>query len=513
MFRFRNKEFIQVLRQDKLLLAQSFLLWFFTTFTLYLFFILTRDLIRIVARGMSSTEWIVMNPRELFLYNWFFAAIAMVVGVQVAMTHIFKCLSSTFWDPSKRKTRRIVNEQRVSVWYFLNWFSRGATLFVSFYMMFSFQYDYSLLNDQWYLMILLPTVIYLGLWPQAIQLFKVKAILVMMASIPLAGMLSAALASFYPIDIGWIEEMYLKTNITYRHELQIPESNYFDRIERKSIVEDAYLVFRKEDEEGAPVLVIGPPSNTAQETSVEEWAEGIYSQYGEYSSAIVVLHADRNVTMRDLRNLELEMYRSGIWRVMLNTNPTVLKLHQSSPHVLHTGIETYLNLNNRSLAFMDSINQPDQVYPPLPPSPPWWPPHFCELGDSCFSKPPEEMMVIRIDQQNYLTVNGNRIQMEALSDSVKTWLDRYSKKTVFWVDLDDERTYGEYIFVKDVIWSAIHKQRENYARTNFGYGFKDYHLSLEQQKEVRTRFPLRVYETTAADNFLRNYKAQKYGIK
>jgi len=111
-----------------------------------------------------------------------------------------------------------------------------------------------------------------------------------------------------------------------------------------------------------------------------------------------------------------------------------------------------------------------------------------------------------------LLVNDAKTEVASLADSIRKHYSAVPDSALFWLDLPDEQTYGEYIQLKDILFSTVNEIRSEYALKTYGFPFDSHLLNEEEQKHVRRKFPIRVWETTAAENRLREYKRKKFGI-
>jgi hypothetical protein len=340
MFRFRNKDFATRAKGEKLLLAQSVLIFLVTSLTTYLFLWCIRELMR-----FGSDWWLDRTAWETYLYNWFFASISIVFGIQSALTHWLQHVGAAFLDPAKRKLRRAVNEQRLTMWYFLHWFGKLGLFILAIFSFYQPGYYYSLAQDSLYLVFLIPLVLYLGLWPQLNALLRRRSQRLMYIGLLFGFGFSTVLASFNPIRTESLAEPLRKRNIHYQYDLRIPSSHTSSRLSNY-YYSDVYVCYRNGDSIRHPRIVVGPPFDVPTEVSLDELLTHLHQvkEWWPTDSPIItlVLHVDSAVDMKTVREIQKRISFAWMFKVLYNTNPIKLNLHPQDPTVASYGIISVL---------------------------------------------------------------------------------------------------------------------------------------------------------------------------
>lgn len=507
MFRFRDKEFVTRAKGEKLLMVQAVLIFLVTSLTTYLFLWCIRELIR-----FCSDWWLDMTTWETYLYNWFFASISTVFGIQSALTHWLQHAGSAYRNPANRKLRRAVNEQRLTMWYFLHWFGKLGLFILVIFVSFQHSYYHSFAQDSLHLVFLIPLVLYLGLWPQLNALLRRRSQKLMFIGLLFGLGFSTVLALFNPFPTERIGEPYKKRNIHYQYDLTVPDSKTRSRSTDRNR-EHVYVCFRDRDSTESLRIVVGPPYEVAREVSLDELrmflSEAYYSRPIDTFILTIILHVDSAVDMKTVREVQKRLMMAQTIKVLYNTNPVGLNLHPWNPEAASYGILSVLPPYYEFELPDDTVSDQYMSYPPPPPLP--WFEHLCGIDEPCFARSTENMMTIT-KQGDALLVNDAKTEVASLADSIRKHYSAVPVSALFWLDLSDEQTYGEYIQLKDVIFSTINEMRSEYALKTYGLPFDSNMLKDEEQSLVRKKFPMRVWETSAAENRLREYKRKKFGI-
>ncbi|MBI1288525.1 MAG: hypothetical protein GC178_13220 [Flavobacteriales bacterium] len=468
----------------------------------------------------GSYWWVDLTPRESYLYNWLFASISSVWGLQSGLTHWLQHVSSVFHDPSKRRLRRSINEQRIGIWYFLHWFGKLGSLILVLFTFSQFGFYYSLANDHLYLIFLIPLVLYLGLWPLLNAALGKWSQRLMLAGLVFVFGFSSVLASFNLVQTGSFAENMRMRNIHYKYELTVPVSKTHSRLAER-YAEDVYICFRKGDTLRLPRIVIGPPYDIAREYSLSEFQtylrriqDGCNPTGRFQPHPIICLHIDNDVDMRKLREIKEKISLSDLLEVFYNTNPTELNLHSEDPEMAYYGIHSVIPPTYEFAFSIDSISKMNFSSPssrPLPPPPPA-PGFLCGFDEPCFSRASKNIMAITLKGDDLL-LNGEKTDVTSFSDAVRKHFLSMPDSAIFWLDLPDDRTYAEYIKLKDMIYSTFLEMRSAYSLRTYGYRFDSPELTEDEKRKVRKKFSMRVWETTAGENRLRAYKRERFGVE
>lgn len=491
-------------------MVQAVLIFLVTSLATYMFLWCIREIMR-----FGSDWWLDMTAWETYLYNWFFASISTVFGIQSALTHWLQHVGSAFRNPTNRKLRRAVNEQRLTMWYFLHWFGKLGLIILVIFISFQHSYYHSFAQDSLHLVFLIPLVLYLGLWPQLNAVLRRRSQRLMLIGLLFGFGFSTVLALFNPFPTERIAEPFRKRNIHYQYDLTVPDSKTHSRSMDRNR-EHVYVCFRDRDSTESLRIVVGPPYNAAREVSLDGLlkflSEVNYSGHNDNFLLTIVLHVDSAVEMKSVREVQKRLMMAQTVLVLYNTNPVELNLHPQDPEAASYGIFSVLPPCYEFELPGDTVSKQCMSYLPSSPSPPLtWLGHLCGIEEPCFSKGPENIMVIT-RKGDALLVNDAKTEVASLADSIRDHFNAMPDSALFWLDLSDEQTYGEYIQLKDLFHSTFLEMRSEYALKTYGLPFDSRLLKEEGQNLVRRKFPMRVFETTTAESRLREYKRKKFRV-
>lgn len=150
----------------------GFIVSILLSFSLYQFFIIGRDFLRILTFS-DNFNYLDFSEKELFFYNMFFAFLSLIIGQSYFLKIIIDTNKKFREKKIQFKRKKITHNQNIWIWFFLSWFLRFATMYgflnmvgfgqnvnyaPAFYENFSFYEEYP------YLFVLIILVLFLQSW-------------------------------------------------------------------------------------------------------------------------------------------------------------------------------------------------------------------------------------------------------------------------------------------------------------------------------------------------------------
>ncbi len=446
-------------------LITGILIGLFYSFAFYSFLYLIRDVFRILSVTEDYDLWI-LTDKEVYFYNLFFAFISVIISQSVCFAFWFDRPRKFFEKRHYRKTT-IVNDQRVLNWYFLSWFSKLAIVFgimfgLAFhggFYVFSFYPDYN------YIFILIIIVLFLQTWNTIGLTFKRKSLKWMLLTGVIISIIAFGLSRINLIDYKAINHNYLAKNIHNNYRLELPETNSYERLFRRSLIENIYVVKSKNQNENEPFIVVENKKIDLNELKdkIMDW-QSMRSEY-EIPHMVYQLHIDKTIKMGFVNQLKNELAKSGVTRIayaVVPINP-VYDIRYYKDFSFQTWLPNWYSDWFNPKEIYDDINRTRNIIE-------------IKQGTSekCFI--------------NDKTVENDKIK-QILKHLITNDLDYIIKFHV-----NDSVEFSDYFRVISYSREVINELRNEYSKETYSEQF-DW-LDFEKEKEVKRKYPLRIFELT-----------------
>ncbi|MDQ2177054.1 biopolymer transporter ExbD [Marinifilum sp. D714] len=446
-------------------LITGILIGLFYSFAFYSFLYLIREVFRILSVTEDYDLWI-LTDKEVYFYNLFFAFISVIISQSVCFAFWFDRPRKFFEKRHYRKTT-IVNDQRVLNWYFLSWFSKLAIVFgimfgLAFhggFYVFSFYPDYN------YIFILIIIVLFLQTWNTIGLTFKRKSLKWMLLTGVIISIIAFGLSRINLIDYKAINHNYLVKNIHNNYRLELPETNSYERLFRRSLIENIYVVKSKSQNENEPFIIVENKKIDLYELKdkIMDW-QSMRSEY-EIPHMVYQLHIDKTVKMGFVNQLKNELAKSGVTRIayaVVPINPEY-DIRYYKDFSFQTWLPNWYSDWFNPKEIYDDINRTQNIIE-------------IKQGTSgkCFI--------------NDKTVENDKIK-QILKHLITNDLDYIIKFHV-----NDSVEFSDYFRVISYSREVINELRNEYSKETYSEQF-DW-LDYEKEKEVKRKYPLRIFELT-----------------
>lgn len=459
-FLHKEPDFIQISRFKIII---GILVGLFFSFAFYSFLYLIREVFRILSVTETYDLWI-LTDKEVHFYNLIFAFISVIIGQSAAFSFWFDRPKVIFQKRNYRKTT-ILNDQRTLNWYFLSWFSK---LTIVFGLMFGLTfrggfYVFSLYPDYNYIFILIVIVLFLQTWNTINLSFKRKGQKWMLISGVLLSMIAFGFSRINLIDYKTINQNYIQKNIHYNYNLELPESDSNERIEKRSLIEDIYLVESKQNKNESIIIVDN------EQVSFEKLYEKIIewqSLRDEYEVPFMVyrLHIHKSIYMEFVNKVKKELTKSNVSRIAYAVIPTN---HEYDKRYYQDFSFSMILPNWKA----DWLN-PKAVYKDL--------------------NKIQNIIEIKQTEFDYI-INDTLVKTNRIKSTIKRLIQQDSDYMIkFYVN--DNVVFSDYFKVLSNVKEVVNELRNEYSEKKY---FKQYDLlDCEEATEVRQKFPFRTFEIT-----------------
>lgn len=433
--------------------------------TFYSFLFLIREAFRIFSATLTHDLWI-LSDTEVYFYNLIFAFISVIFGQSVCFSFWFKNPKKTFTRYYLRQTS-IVNDQRVFTWYFLSWFSKLAVVFGIMFgtTLHGAHYVFSFYPKYNYLFVLIIIVLFLSSWNNIRLTYKRQSLKWLLSSALIVSVISFGLSIVNIIDYKTINESYLQNSVNYNYLLELPESGIYSRLEKRSLIEDIYIVSPRIDKQIKPEQVIVINNQVVAFEDLSQKISELLSIRYEMDRKFTIfnLHIHKEIKVKFIKQVIRELSIVDVARVSYAVVPKNSKFDQRyySNQAFQTRIPKYVS---DSVLYLEAYNSTEKF---------------------------TNKIEIREIRKNYCLVNDSLTDYLRLEESLMNQIALDSNYIII-LHINSECDFSSYIKVMSYAYEAINKLRDLSSLNKFS---KEYDLlEYDNRKEIRRKYPMRIFE-------------------
>jgi biopolymer transport protein ExbD len=203
------------------------------SFSIYIFSVSLRDYLRLLT-FTQNYNYLEFTANQLLFYNLFYAFLALIIGQTFFFKIVFDTNKKILEKKIQFKRKKIVHDQNILIWVFLNWFFKLSIMYGMFNMnsfgvltnySFSIYQHIDFYKEYKYIFILIILVLFLQSWQNMRYFSKsyFKNILISFSFISLFALI------FSQINLISFESKFsaLKENNLYtKHQINLPKSKY-----------------------------------------------------------------------------------------------------------------------------------------------------------------------------------------------------------------------------------------------------------------------------------------------
>lgn len=459
----KKPEFLEISRFRFIV---GILLGLFYSFFFYSFLYLIREVFRVLSITENYDMW-VLTDKEVNFYNLFFAFLSVVVAQAVCFTFWFDRPRKAFGKMNHIKSA-IVHDQRALNWYFLSWFSRLAFLFGLWFGIADRGgfYKFSLFPEYKYIFVLVIIILFFQTWNKIIRTFRRRCLRWLLVSILAVSAVSFGLSRINLIDYKAINEVYLKKNIQYNYDLELPESEYYERLWRLSLVNKIYVVKAKNHENNSEPIIIADNEEVDFEKlheKIKDWQS--YRKEEDILRIKYNLHIDKGIKMKFINKLKNKLIDAGAKRISFAVIP-------SNPQY------------DKRYYFAVSYKYAIPVR---------YPKHDVELlkKEDSDKGNLKNIIEIKLQESGQYLVNEVLVELSDLKLRIKQFIKRDSNNIIK-ISVGGDSEFSDYIKILSCVKKGIAELRNEYAIKTFKKEYGDLNDYVAEQ--IRCRYPFRVFE-------------------
>lgn len=445
----------------------SILLWLFFSFACYSLFYIAREAFRFTSNFDSIYIW-VFTEEETFFYNLFFALISTILSQSIIIAYLVYQAKKVFQNNRFRRSD-IFNDHTFVNWNFLSWFAKVAVgygiLMGSFGA--SFYYSFSIYPDYKFIFILIPIYLFHSSWNSLLRIFKRKVYKWFLLSALSITILSFGLANINLTDYQALNELVLSKNPFHNYQLNRVKSDIYNRIEKRDLVEDIFLVNPKHKGlKSKPLIVVN-----GQEIEIEQLKatiEDLKNNHDEADKLFLTFHMliDKSIPMSFVNGVKFQMSFAGLRRISYSVIPSDFK---ASDNFMYSR-----GLNILNPIFVERI---------LPPSP----------IDKLYSdlKNFEDFYPVRQISQSHCKIAESKINNSEMYDKFHSIIEsEFNPKFVFYIN--ENLSFEDYFQVLYAFRKALSDVKEEHSYSVYLKHYQD--LNLEQGRVIDKKYSARFYE-------------------
>ncbi len=464
------------------------------SFGLYGFFYLFRESFRIFTNDYGGEILLVLSPKENFIYNFFYAFIASLVGFYVFVKFSVENSINFQNKKLKFKQRHLLAEQAYLKWNFLFVFSKVVGFIGISFITVTLQYDIDFLSEFGIIFILLPLVLFLDLWPIILRATGAKAYKWMLISFIFIFSLSFLYANINFIDYKKINQKIQSCNIVTAFSLEVPRSQTYRKIESRYLTDHIYVV-NDSIENAQPLIFLNDISNKIKLehliTSINAEREKLY--FDEIYRWKPNLHIDKKVKLSYFNKIKQELRKANVSNIQLSTSIKHSLYPSNFPGFKYLGmpqhlIKYYPEFEN----FLDSAERLD------------FSKYTLKLSESQMYRTEIVKTFNRIKLEvltDKILVNGKQMNEFNLRLFLNKFINKYQDNYVIIFEPDENISYGRYIEILDLMCSVVESLRERASLETYGESYKE--LMLQNKHfEIADKYPCNVVEWTPEEKRL-----------
>ena len=428
----------------------------------YTFQYVLREIFRLIFTSERHDVWL-LSEEEVFFYNWFFAALALIIGQAIGVAYIFES-PKKFLKGRLNKRNSILNDQRILPYSFLMWFLKLGVVYALLlgYGGFHFFSIYPYLN---FPLILVLIVLFFHSWNTIRLKFKGKSYKWMLVSFFGILGLSTIIAKIDVVDYRAVNESLLKLNMEHTYDLQLPSASYstlfdhhyFTTVEYDVVIDQkkSQTLLIKQDD------LLRPMFNNEGEVSMPtSWHD---SNPNGFPITAAFLRVDKRIPYNKICQLLTELRDNDI------LFPSFAVIPDNSPHIL--SIQSNYGVPGPIMFFYTDSSE------------------FLDAMDTY--KLYNNQIYIDHHHPGSCLINNKPTQFDSVEEELFN-LIMSDPDFIIYYDFNNKLALDEYVQIKSKIVGAVNHLRDSYSWDKYGepYGDLDYY----SKEYVTDSFPMRIIE-------------------
>ncbi|WP_396589923.1 hypothetical protein [Allomuricauda sp. R78024] len=425
--------------------------------TFYFLLYMSREILRVFHISDFFDIWI-LSEEEVNFYNLFYAFLSTILGQSICFSIWFE-RPKRIYEKNYRHRMQIVTDHKVLNWFFLAWFSKlavmYAVLFSTSYTSADF-YVFSFYPKYNYLFVLIIVVLFLQTWVGFLRKYKFIGFKWMLGSALIISLMSFGLSRINIVDYKSLNEYVLSKNIYHQHNLELPESDYFEIQNNQERIERIYMIDIHDSLNSEPLLIMDSEYFSFETLPDKILEEKNRRWSGIRNSVQFQLNISPSIKMDYLQLLKKELANLNISYLSYGVVPKDFELDRKYyKNYMFSMVNQYHSKNF----------------------------HGSEKGHF-------EILVELIHSNVYL-LNNKQISASEFREHIKDLIKKHPDYVIT-ISFNKDTIFKDYFFVVQNSFAAVLDLRNAQSIEVFGESYDE--LYYEKQKELIQEYPLRIIE-------------------
>ena len=383
-------------------------------------------------------ELITFSEKVTDYYSFLFAFIAVYFSFSVVFNFIIET-PKKFLSKYNYKRNAVLNQQRVTNWFFLSWFSRIGMLIGLLALDMS---SSGFLSDNSFIVILFIITFIGQMWISINRFLSKNKFKWFLVTVFTSLLLAFLISKIEVIDNNAINKSILSKNILYKHNIKRVISENFQHLpEHRSLYFNIYL-----KENNNHLLIKTDNSFFARNKSLKDKITFFKSRISEAEEAFIIyiLYVDKDVKMKHILKLKKNLKEEGANNIFYS----VVKKEQPFYKKTNKAFGFYLNLRKQKVIDI-------------------------------------ETMKIKFLADKLFLFQGKRLSKVDLKKAIKERIKEYGLSP-FVLSFKNETKFEEYFAVLSLTREVIDEFRNNMALKGYNQEYNS--LSRSLKKPIKEKY-------------------------
>ncbi|GAA0893962.1 hypothetical protein GCM10009122_36420 [Fulvivirga kasyanovii] len=482
------------------------LLGLLTALVLYAFSIQFMELFRLFAYELMGNV-IILKQGEIVFYNFFYAAIASIVGASAGLQFLIQ--NSIRWSEPKLKVSAflILKNQYFNIWNWLYFYGKAFILAGILFWTLPIHYDIDFYSEYYYFFIAFALLMYLNLWQDMYRLLRRRLLKCIFITTVLIIANCLLITRLNIVDHTKINTIILSKTISYKYRVTPPKTEAMDiNSDFGTVKSHIYIGFSQYTDTLTPRIILKDYksshfSSVDQQDLVyylKEESDRVDAYFAE--DHIVALHIDGAVKMHFVNELKDILKANNFRRIRYVSTPRFSRYPANYPGFDKYGLNILLPVNCDFITGqVDSLKalgySGSQVrFPDLP----------CYFGAEI-----KNYNRVKLDiNPDSLLLNGNPVTPQHLSSFVYSLFKKYEQNALVLLKINPESTFEQYMQAMDLLRKPVLQLRNLEAIKLTGEVYSSlppYDFGYNTMKQIKDRYPFNFYEMSEADSYLYDF--------
>lgn len=435
----------------------SFVVGLASAFTIYAFFYVLRESLRVLSFGFENYPNILSESDRNF-YNIFFAGLSIIYANSIVVNFLFSKPQNVM-NRFNSKRKRILNDQIFLSFNFSYLFTKIGLVFGVFSMCCM---DFNFIPFFKPFSVLLLVVLYLETWKNLSRVFKKNRFQIQCIHLLIIVLLVFGLSRINIVDYNALDAISLSKN----PKIDLPHSAFFnDKGSRFDLEIDLKLKINEHNE--LDIYTKDKPKISLNEVAYFITQERASRRYELVPFLSVFISADKNMNIKHVKMLEAELFSVNQRKVIYEVfNPEAIISRFDKRGIAKMITESFLEIK---------LNNEIPMPPILPDYSEYY--HFDDT--------------LQVTIQEHIKINGKGISQENLTNEFKKYIN---PKTLVLYNYKLDAKYQDYIHVLASHFSAAYQLRQSDQTIFIQNEYESNETYEIEQQLLKEKYPIMIRE-------------------